>query len=134
MGLLLLGAVCAAALPLVVGVIAGAYLPEHLGGLRTDGGPWRLLHLLWVYPVLYVVATIVEGVLKHLGLGDSRAPAVIVVEALILWFALTLMFAVFFERFAGAALGAAVGLAVLVPFVRALDRAGDTEEQDAPRA
>lgn len=128
--LLLVGAVAVAALPLVVGLVAGAYLPDGVGGLRTEGGPARMLHLLWVYPVLWVAALVVDALVKYVTFGRRPGPVALAVEVLVMWVVLTLLYGVFFERVQGAALAAAVALLVLVPFVRLLEKGAEDDEPD----
>lgn len=127
MSALLLGAVAVAALPLAVGIVVGALVPE-VGQLRTEDGAWRLLHLLWVYPGVFVLATISEGVAKHVAGAPPRGAGA-VVEAVVLWAGLTLMFGVFFHHPASAAIGAGTGLLATWPFTRALERAAERADE-----
>ncbi len=131
MSVLLLGAIIVAAIPLVVGIIVGEKVPGA-GDLRPDGGAWRLLHLLWVYPATFMLAAVSEGVAKHVT-GKAAGGIGAVVEAVFLWVALTFMFGVFFEQMGGAAIGAGVALVVYWPFVHLLQRSADrAEAADAP--
>ncbi|QGQ18090.1 hypothetical protein GC089_00915 [Cellulomonas sp. JZ18] len=131
--LYLLGVVWLAALPLLIAVVLTALLPD-VGRLRTDGGGWRLLHLLWIYPVFAVVTWLL---LEPLGRRAGRATGPLgatVTETVLAWVLLTALLQVFFEHRGGAAIAAAVALAALRPFATLLERtAPDDDTTDAPR-
>ncbi len=126
--LILLGVVCVVSVPFLAGLVLTAVLPE-VGALRDEGGAWKLLHMLWIYPVFFVVAGILEPLTKTLALSVWR-PAVVVLEVGLLWALLTWMFTVYFEHPVGAGIAAAVGIALLVPFTRLLERTGKDGEED----
>lgn len=128
-GLLVVGVVTVVSTPLLLGVILAGRLPE-IGELRSAGGAWRLLHLLWIFPVFSVViGLVVEPVLVPLRRTWS-GPAVAVLETLLAWGVLTVLMGVFFVDPWGAALAAGVGLVVLAPFTRLLERTADAAERD----
>lgn len=118
MTLLFLGAVCVASLPLLAGVIIGAYMPGT-GGIRNDLGLRGMLHFLWIYPAVFVFATVLGGLNRYLELerGKSRR-YVSILEAVLMWILVTVLFGVFFEQSLGAAVGAAAALVLYWPFVR----------------
>lgn len=119
---------CVVSLPFVAGLVLTAVLPD-IGALRDEGGAWKLLHMLWIYPVFFVAAGILEPVMKTLAASVWR-PAVVVIEVVLLWALLTLMFTVYFEHPVGAGVAAAVGMSLLVPFTRFLERSGSGGEED----
>lgn len=127
MVLLLLGAVLLASVPVLAGVVAGAFLPGA-GGLREGTGLGALAHLLWIYPALFLAATVVDGVGKYVRDGGERSAASTVVEFVVLCGALTLMLTVFLQRPEAAAVGAAVALLLYWPFVRHLERNAEEDE------
>lgn len=129
MALLFLGAVLLASIPLLAGVVVGALVPG-IGGLRPGSGPGQLLHLLWIYPVLFLVATVVDGVGKYFRDGGDRSAAGTATELVVLWFAVTLMLTVFLEHPGGAALASAVAMLLYRPFVRHLERQAEEDEPE----
>lgn len=128
MPLLLLGALCAVSIPLIAAIILGSCMPT-VGELRPGNG-WRLLHLLWMYPVMYLVEVVAGGFNRHFtGVSEPRGVAGVVVGAII-WLALSAMFGVFFVHPAGAALTAAAALALSRPFLRMIERATEKRESE----
>jgi hypothetical protein len=128
MPLLLLGAVCAVSLPMAAAIILGSYVPA-IGELRPGSG-WRFLHLLWIYPVMHLVAVAVGGFSKHFtGISDPRGIAGVIAD-IVVWISLTVMFGVFFVHAAGAAIADAAARALSWPFFRMLERGAERREQE----
>lgn len=126
---LLLGAILAASLPLFIALLVTNALPG-VGELRTGGGPLRLVHLLWVYPAMWIGASIATGVAKGLRLRGKPKVAQVVAEYAITWSATTLiMLVAFFEDLAGAFLSASIALLLYLPFVRFLERGAKKDEE-----
>jgi hypothetical protein len=118
--LYVLGVVWVAALPLLVGLVLAGLVPE-VGRLRGAGGGWQLLHLLWIYPVFFVVVGMLE---PRAGRVRSRGRRVLarVVELVLAWLVLTVLLGVFFVHPGGAAIASAVAVVSLAPFARLLER------------
>ncbi|CAQ02043.1 putative integral membrane protein [Clavibacter sepedonicus] len=118
---------------MVAGLFAGALLPQA-GGLRDEVGTAHLLHLLWIYPLLFLAGTVVDAVGKHV--RGSRPAGVIGsgVELVVLWAILSLMLGVYFARAEGAVLAAGIAMLVYWPFVKGMERktARRDAEQDSP--
>ncbi|OUE24333.1 hypothetical protein [Clavibacter michiganensis] len=131
--LLFLGAVFVASLPMIAGIFAAALLPQT-GGLRDDVGTPHLLHLLWIYPGLFLVGSVVDAVGKHLRGSRPRGPVGTVVELVVLCSLLSLMLGVYFARPEGAVLAAGIALLLYWPFVKGMERrtARRDAEQDSP--
>ncbi len=128
--LYVLGVVWVAALPLLVGLVLAGMVPE-VGRLRSAGGGWQLLHLLWIYPVLFVVVGMLE---PRAGRARSRGRRVLAlaVELPLAWLVLTVLFGVLFVHPGGAAIAAAVAVASLAPFARLLERTVPPDAPDVP--
>lgn len=125
---LVLGVVAVVSVPLFAGIVLAAFVPD-LGALRSGGWPWRLLHLLWIYPTLFVFLELfVEPVATHVRVATSRA-AGLVTEVGMAWVGLASMFAVFFAQPLGAGIAAALGLALLQPFTWLMQRGLDDGPQ-----
>ncbi|UNX54799.1 hypothetical protein MF406_00380 [Georgenia sp. TF02-10] len=128
MTLLFLAALCAACLPLLAGLVVAAYVPGT-GDLRTETGGSRLLHLLRMYPAVFLFATVLGGVRKYLERAGPRR-WVAAGEELAMWLFVSALFTVFFEQAAGALLGAAIALLLYWPFVRFLERGAEKNGPD----
>lgn len=127
---LLIGAIAFASLPLVAGLVLSALIPS-VGALRVDSG-WALLHLLWIYPVIYVASVIVEPIEKvAIMMGAPRVLTKIASTALFLAL-VTGLFLVFFESWIGAAIAAAVGGLMLWAFVKLLPTDSAPESDENP--
>ncbi len=128
--LYVLGVVWLAAQPLLVGLVPAGLVPE-VGRLRTGGGGWRLLHLLWIYPVFFVVVGMLE---PRAGRVRSRGRRVLALaaELLLAWLVLTLLLGLFFVHPGGAAIASAVAVVSLTPFARLLERTLPRGERDGP--
>ena len=118
MPLLLVGAIAVASLPLVAGLVVSALIPS-VGALRVDSG-WALLHLLWIYPVIYVVATIVEPLEKVAIISGTPRVVAKTASSAVFLVVLTGLLLVFFDSWIGAAIAAATGGLMLWAFVKIL--------------
>lgn len=130
--LFVLGVVWVVALPLLVAVLVTALLPE-IGRLRADGGGWRVLHLLWIYPTFVLLTFLVVGpVARRVGLARPRVVETLT-ETVLAWLLLAALLQVFFEQRAGAAVAGALALAALRPFAALLERTAPRDDDgDAP--
>jgi len=127
----LLGIVAVVALPLVVAIIVTGLLPD-IGRTRPGGEGWRLLHLLWIYPVFaFVTWFVLEPIARRVGRATSHA-AEVATETVLAWLLLCALLGVFFEHTAGAAVASAIAIATLRPFTYLLERTAPRDEDPRP--
>lgn len=106
---------------MAVSVIAIRLIPV-LGQGRAGASGWDLLHFLWIYAVLYIVAMILERVDRRK--AGLKGVAQNFFEGAGIFLALTVMYFVFFEHAAGAAIAAALSVIMYVvtrPVVKAME-------------
>lgn len=121
-----------AALPMAVAIGVSAAVPGA-GLLKDEVGVWSMVHLLWMYPALFMVGTVYDGVASF---ATERRPGPVAecIGLVVQWGALTAMFLVFFRGLVGASLGAALALVLFTVFVGGLERrlAAEEDGSDAP--
>lgn len=122
-------ALAAAALPLLVGLLV-VWLVSGPDSLRAGTSGWSLLHLLWMYPALFFVSSIAEGVVRHLLI--QRAWVAETLQVLPQWIALSFMFLLFFDNLTNAVATAALSLLLFIPLVKWFEKhTPDEDEGDA---
>lgn len=119
-------AIACAGVPMLAGVGLVALIPG-LGALHQPFA-WMALHVLWMYPVLWLVGTVTDSVARHL--AGPRRPGWFgtLVGDLIVWWAVAMMFTVMLSDTLGALLAAAIAVLLMKPFATWLER--NTPEQD----
>lgn len=134
---ILIGAIVGAAVPMIAGVGLVALIPRV--GELNHPLPTILLHMLWMYPALWLVGTVVDSVAKHLVGGRPLGWFGTLVGDLITWWALSMMFTVVFRDLLGAMLAALVACLLMKPFMAWLERhtpddEGGAEPEDGGRS
>lgn len=120
-GALALFLVAFAALPMVAGTVIVMLLPG-VGAPKDDFGLPSLLHLLWMFPVIYMVENIIEGLVAYFDEINFESKPIQFASFVIQWVALTLMYAVFFKHLEGAALAAFISIILFLPALAFLEK------------
>lgn len=118
-----------AALPMVAGTVIVMLLPG-VGVPNDNFGLPSLLHMLWIFPVIYMVENVIEGLVAYFDGIDFESKPVQVASFVVQWLALTLMYAVFFKHPEGAALAAFVSMILAVPFLAYLEKKNENPAND----
>ena len=130
MGGLLLGAIMAAAFPMIVGISLFGMLPG-IGELKRPL-PTVLLHVFWMYPVLWMVSSLVSAISTHVVGGRELGRVGTFVDGLITWWVITIMYTAIFHDMLGARLASLVTCLLLKPVVSWLERHRSGDE-DPPK-
>ena len=127
---LLVATIIAAAVPMVVGIAVVAVVP-WIGELRHQDATWVLLHLLWMYPALWLFtfasSAIARAVLRGRPLGSVGR----VVERVTTWAVIAVMYSVIFDDVLGYAVAALITCVLWGPAVRWLRRRTPGDPCDA---
>lgn len=136
--LILIGAILIAAVPMLVGVMLTALVPWF--GHLSQTPLTALLHMLWMYPVLWAYCLIAEPVetfyvaaakqraTQHKGLLKPGA-GITLLSNLSACLVVTLMYSVLFTDTLGALVAALITFLLFKPIVRLLERE-TTKPQD----
>lgn len=125
---ILIVAVVGAGVPMIAGVGLIALIPG-LGELNHSF-PTVLLHMLWMYPLLWVTSTVTDSVSKHLVGGRPPGRLGTLIGGLITWWVVALMFTVVFRQPLGAILAGLVACLLMKPFAAWLERHTPNDDTD----
>jgi putative membrane protein len=125
---LLVVVVLGTSIPLMLGMAVVALVPG-VGELRSRD-PWLLLHFLWIFPLFWLSCMVVEAVLKFLFRTRESKIFQEILENLVLWLLLSLLYTIFFRDPLGALMAGLLSRVFLKPFADWLEKHAPKDDDD----
>lgn len=125
---LLIGAVIVAGMPIIIGIIVVALMPNI--GRLAHSATWVFAHVLWIYPVIWLVTLITDSVVKHLTGGRKLGPVGAVVDGAFVWLVIALLYSLIFTEPLGAAMAALITVLLFRPCLDWLEKHTPTTARD----